>query len=624
MLKFLISYLTITGIGAFIAIAMPGLVVLGFFLLIIPGLVLSLMPSAFMYGVIFAAGWYAAQTVFGDGFMAIIAGIAAVAIVTTLATMPTRLTDMAMYQASILPDATPPSRIALKGHVRFDLLRPDMNQSQGPGYAYVPGQAGYSCNSYCLAALFTPGVTSVTIDKAATDGNSALSLEARTYRLARRPACESNALVDFNSIAAPLSSEGRGGISQYEDGKLLVSKWAMKLAGDYCLLMEPARPDPDFTIVERETDNGAHPDRWEFGPGRLETQTVEIFAGKHIVYRSHQSSITTLGWFLSIMGTGGIENFGFGLGRSTTHSKVGYDAVKLSRSLGEYTNLAGKPEPDSAKQKVHLLPELRMQIAAALDNPALDANSPAFQIIQTYLEAVGSKASNEDVALISRLVSDQRLTRYPGSWALKLPLEQTRQIYDAYTRRLIATGAPAEMAKSLAGMVGNLGPDAVKLIGPEQQKLLDDPVKRLAVPELVKALGYGKPDNGRVLFAILKQHAAVLAEIRRQRETQEIGGYDRQSERDSNISLVGAAESGLCLLGPQASGIRQELEQFLASGTMLNHLVTGHAMTDWNVILVRMGKPVSSVEKPANMSGTVSNYQRNVQAKIDHWQPDRC
>ena len=47
-------------------------------------------------------------------------------------------------------------------------------------------------------------------------------------------------------------------------------------------------------------------------------------------------------------------------------------------------------------------------------------------------------------------------------------------------------------------------------------------------------------------------------------------------------------------------------------------------MTDWNVTMVRMGKAIDTVEKPEDTSGTLSNYQRNVQSKVDHWTPDRC
>jgi hypothetical protein len=46
--KALKRYLLVTGLGAFIALAKPDLVVVGYFLLLIPGLLLSLAPTAFL------------------------------------------------------------------------------------------------------------------------------------------------------------------------------------------------------------------------------------------------------------------------------------------------------------------------------------------------------------------------------------------------------------------------------------------------------------------------------------------------------------------------------------------------------------------------------------------------
>ena len=50
MPKFLKPYLIITGVMSFLALAMPDLVLIGFFMLIIPGLILSLAPTAFLWG----------------------------------------------------------------------------------------------------------------------------------------------------------------------------------------------------------------------------------------------------------------------------------------------------------------------------------------------------------------------------------------------------------------------------------------------------------------------------------------------------------------------------------------------------------------------------------------------
>ena len=620
-------YLIITGIGAFVALAMPSLVILGFFLLIIPGLILSLMPTAFMYGVIFTAGWFAARTAFGDGIVAILVGVAVLAFVVTATTKPTRAVDFAAYNASILPDVTPAKLIGLKGNVRFNFSSVKLNKLKDATYPYVKGTGGYVCDSYCIAALFTPGVSSVTVDQTGFDDNGKPSIEARTYRLLSKPGCTSNIELDFGSITAPLRGDPGGGIASYEDGKVLVAQWAMKLANDYCLVMEPALAEHDFTITEQNKRGQSNRKKWDFGPGSVETQTIEIHQGANLVYRTHQSSLNTLSKLLLIEPTGGMENFRFGWSRATINSKKGYDSVTLQKSLGESTNLAGKPVSGSGKKEnaAAMLPALRTQLSTALSDPSLTAKSPSFQVMESYFKAVGDNAEPVDVELLSKLFADPRITRYEGAWHLNLPVDQMIPVYNAYTQRVIAGGYPLILQKSLMdNAVSKMGPAVYKLIGPAQKPLLDDPIKRLAVPELVKALGYGPAINGKNLLLMLKQHAEAKADIDRRRNNNELKGYGEQAERDAHTTLIGAAKAGLCIMAPRDPTLLQELEDFLSSGVLPKYQVQGNEMASWDVILVRMGKPISSVNKPENLSGTADNHRRRVQSRVDRWTPEDC
>ncbi|MBN8500135.1 MAG: hypothetical protein J0M19_03160 [Sphingomonadales bacterium] len=622
MQKLLISYLLITGVGTAVVMAMPSLVVLGFFLLIIPGLILSMLPSAFLYGLVFAAGWFAARMIFGDGVLPVLVGLAAVLAVGFTVPLPSRNAAMAAYRSSLLPEILPEQPIALRGVVHFKLNRPKLVKADRNKLAPGIGQSGFRCDGHCLAALFTPGVTAVVLDSSVAGDGSQQAV--RTFRLEKRPGCSSNVEVDFKSIVPPLQNPDLKGMGNHEGGKLLVSQWAMKLAGEYCLVADSVVPAADFTVIERTSNSSTSSARWSFEPGRLETQTVEILAGDTVVSRQHQSSVFPLSKFLFVGSTGGIEHFRFGWNRTVVHSKTGYDAIKLSRILGQHTNLAGKPL-NAAEQLAVMRPALRAQLIAALDDPSASAASPGFQVMESYFQAMGNSAADEDVALLVRLVSDQRLTEFRGAWQLKLPLAQARTVYDAYTRRLIATSAPAEMAKShMGGLVKNLGAEAAGLIGPLQLQLLRDPDKRLAVPELVRALGFGSAKNAPMLLAMIKHHGGVVAEIHDQRSRRSIRTYDRQAERDRNIDMIIAAKNGLCLLGPQGSAVADELAAYLVSGALPQNLVDGHQMADWHVTLVRMGWPISRTIKPHNMSGTDGSYRRNIQMKVDRWKPDRC
>jgi hypothetical protein len=614
----------ITGIGAFLALAMPGLVMLGLFMLIIPGLILAMMPTAFMYGVIFAAGWATARIMLGDGIISIVIGFAVLVLIVTTIPKPTRARDIAAYEASILPNVIPSKPVELKGDVRFNFKSPNRNKSSG---AYVEGQSGYICDSYCLAALFTPGVTSVTVDQSGFDDLGKPSIEARTYRLLPRPDCRSNYEVNLESIHAPLRTNSKPGVALYEDGQVLVAQWAMKLANEYCIVMEAPLQKHDFTITELSSNGTFDGGNWKFGPGRIDTQTLTIHQGHDLLHRSHRSTVTTLAKALLIGFAGDLTNPHFRWERETIYSGERFGSVDLQKTMGDFTNLAGKPVDGSSRREnasAHLS-AYRAQLLSALNDPSLTEKSPGFKVMESYFKAIGDKATPEDIEILKRLFSDGRISRYEGAWGLNLPVEQMIPIYNAYTKRVIAQGAPLSFQKSLmSNAVSKLGPDAFKLIGSDQLTLLNDPSTRLAVPELVRALGYGGPKSGRVLIQYLKQHAGAVANIQRMRENREVSGYGLQAQRDANLTMIGAAQKALCLMAPKDPSLLKQLEHVLNSGIMPPHLVKGHNRTDWDVLLVRMGKPVSSLEKPEDLSGHVASHRDRVQQRANRWKPDDC
>ena len=370
---------------------------------------------------------------------------------------------------------------------------------------------------------------------------------------------------------------------------------------------------------------GTNAGKWSFGPGWIDTQTVEIHQGDRLVYRNHQSSVTTIGVPLAPVPDGGIENMRFGWIRETIHSKKGYASVNLNRSLADHTTFDHQSKHAVAQSAQALVPAYREQLVRALDDPTLTASSVEFKVMKAYLTAIGKSPSPEDIAVVARLFADMRFTRYEGAWGLFFTAAEMKPAYDAYTERLSREDFPVGTEKRLVGRaIRNMGADALALIDPKLAQVLTDRRKRIAVPELARALGCGDAANATRLLAMLKESAAMVAEIHEQRRTRVIGGYGRQEERDGLITVLGNIKSGICLMGPKAAGIRDDLDRYLESGAMPPNLVGGHEMTGWQVLLVRMGKPIDAVKKPHNMSGTVANYRRNLQNKVDRWSADKC
>ncbi|HEX8375382.1 MAG TPA: hypothetical protein VF606_09400, partial [Geminicoccaceae bacterium] len=75
MARALRIYLVVTGVLGLLAVAMPALVIIGAMALILPGLILGLMPTAFVYGALFAVVWYPGRHRLGP-WVAALAGLA--------------------------------------------------------------------------------------------------------------------------------------------------------------------------------------------------------------------------------------------------------------------------------------------------------------------------------------------------------------------------------------------------------------------------------------------------------------------------------------------------------------------------------------------------------------------
>ncbi|WP_436798568.1 hypothetical protein [Mesorhizobium escarrei] len=72
-----------------------------------------------------------------------------------------------------------------------------------------------------------------------------------------------------------------------------------------------------------------------------------------------------------------------------------------------------------------------------------------------------------------------------------------------------------------------------------------------------------------------------------------------------------AVRSGFRRIGPAASVARPEIEQLLASpGLEYRYKTLGQE--EWDTLLVVLGKPVETLTKPENRSGTDARYRERV------------
>jgi hypothetical protein len=137
-----------SGILAAVAWLFPGLVVVGLFLGVLPGLVLMAMPTLFLY---LLAIWLIrmALPIPGDALAYGIAAAVAVALA-ALAALPFRIAAEREFAAAAVPEVVPDRPIVLSGDVLID--EESALESPEPPV----------CDALCMAILDSEGVTSLT------------------------------------------------------------------------------------------------------------------------------------------------------------------------------------------------------------------------------------------------------------------------------------------------------------------------------------------------------------------------------------------------------------------------------------------------------------------------------
>ena len=616
MPKALKRYLLVTGLGTFIALAKPDLVVLGYFL-VIPGLLLSLAPTAFLWGCIFTLVWSLFRTFVPDRF-AVLGGLAVTAALLFAIPWPSLQAGEKLLETSVLPDISPAEPLRPSGDVRLDIA-PRHDNKNPPVKGYV---RAFSCDNLCVALLFTPGVKSVTVNDSGPftpeqhrDGTGGFATGARTYRLLPKTACGGREIKP--------DIEGRVGLfgKTLEENRAIEAEWNLKLSSEYCVVAEP--PISTWDMMFRQ-GGYSYPDTkrtslgpWSLGRPRAQINYVDIRDGNGgVALRRLINRVSVLAQPFSISPSGGIENFHFGWSRKTLSNAERYAEGDLITILKAHTTLAGRPP------SADLLPQIRRRLQQAVADPALAASDPAFATIETYFAAIAAKPlSDADLALVRSLILDERITSYPGIYHLKkVPADHHREIRAAVVRRVLTT---ANVQGLVRGRVGNVLAESPKgaftTLSKDEQRLLASPDRRVAAAGLVARLSDAGADAVPLLVDIMRDHGNALNEA--------LAARGNDTERSARIHthspVIEAARVAFCRLGDVAAPALPQIEAMIAGGVIPDYSLTGHGGSDWNLMLVRLGKPLDTIRKPKSLSGTEAGHRRNLQEKLRRFDPDR-
>jgi hypothetical protein len=596
--SFLIKYLIVTGIGAALVLAMPWLVIIGFFLLIVPGIILALLPTAFMYGLLFSIVWFPLHHLLGDWAAAAVAALVTIGVFYAIPIEGNRVTQK-RFEQQLAGDILPPAPITLKGNVRLDSSsRYNLEHSNRGDPSWVPDASYYSnskmCSQFCAALLLLDGVESVTVfsPRVSADG-ALLRPESVTFTRVPRAQCRDAIVPNHN-------------FNQFGSVPPKFNDWLkLRLATSDCIVGAPPRATHDFRIVasDETTPLPDHPgqrDRWmnSLGPRSVHSSRLEIFDGQgKLLLRQTAVTAKKIIQPMLYAPEGGMENFHFQWA-STPFKKGGHWAMDRMALLLKNTNIRFDVD------EMELARATEAKLRDVLDNPALAATDPAFDLVPVYFNNLDPKRiTKEEAELGVRLVADTRIKQYGQVYKLGAsPAVDGIALRNAIAGRWLAAERPTDDSlKQLGSALKGLPQGSFATLTPSEETLLANPDKRTLARSLIARLADQGVAGAPRLAAILEMHAIA-------RETL-TDGRGRGNEHSDPIN---GAVYALCLIGPAGPGVLARVEPLSRFGS-----VQRRGGGDWDVMLARLGKPIDQFNKPKNMSGSDATYRRHLQGRAD-------
>jgi len=417
--------LWITGIPACLAILCPKLVVVGYFFLIIPGVILTIAPTIFIYLVGIACVRRLISV--SSSVHATMLSIAITLGISWAVMQPFRAVSLQAYSEACEPDIIPDHSIELHGQVLIEV--PDSRQAPG-------------CNYLCLAALDLPLVESVTMVTGGREGHRRKQ-DSVAYML---ESAEANPVAGLYPNHAgqivgdyrPMAKEIRG--RKFLDAVQAVeADWAMRLTGPLRLRETEAisASEADWVIRIDELNQKA---KKMLHRVTICDSTGVVRFRKSYLKQPVPASMFYLG-FEAFTGGGTISSASFYVGRQFMSFGTGslHPETELLNAIDFQT-----PECDKA-----IVERMRSAIEEVLNDP--DASSARVDLARLYLGLFHFNASETDYGLIARIVSDDRVKNIDDQLMNLFSKKRTPTVMkDAYAERIVMEHTSAKLRTWLA------------------------------------------------------------------------------------------------------------------------------------------------------------------------------
>ena len=547
--------LIVSGILAFIAMAAPSLVVLGLFMLIIPGLILSLAPTVFVYLLVIAV--IRMVLPIPPGPVGWVASVVLAAAIGWGAVQPMRQAETLRWRSHILPDVVPSEPLKLTGDIVLDFPSPSFKKREP-----------IVCDHLCAALLDTPGVTGVIVG----DGINRRRLRLVPHGTAPdpgiRPTSPESILGLFDKVEQK-KRPAQGMRRRWEETKALqeavAAEWKVRLNTRQTLVADPVGKDAkaDWTVQASDVEERGDP----------HVQRLEIRDSKGEI-RLRRSLVThsIFAPFFAFDFVGGIENAHFRVARQMLSAGKRYASFDAPLEFLTHAVVARPAAPQDAPDA------LRETVIAALDDPAADAQR--LLAVRDWLKHLGYTMSPEDQPLVVRIVEDHRIKDLARTLHDFLNDEGLPAFRHAFVGRIVDPATTSDDRGFYARWLARMPVGTFANPTPEERAIWADP--RLfteAAPFLERLADTGEPGLERLTLLIRQaanipewyQRRGIVREIRR--------GFARMGR-----AAGPALPTVLPLFTQRPSPLMQVVQE----------------REEWNKTLLLMGLPIDQLPYPPN------------------------
>jgi hypothetical protein len=557
------TVLWVSGFLTLIAVGIPPSVTIGFFLLIVPGLILALAPTVFVHTATFAIVRRSLRITraFAHNLIAAFITLG----LSVLVTLPMGLAGRSAFHTAATGNVVPPDRVAIAGNVL-------LNNNQTPT-ENVAGKPPVPCEALCAALLDTPGVSTVTISGTDYWGKPVGPI---SYRLVPKGEASSNAMAPsspeqiLRHLPEKPASSSRGNYlaetaEREAQENAITARWGLRLASEVTLSIVPSPQHHDLTITI------TLPDPQRANDMAVKQVEVRDRAGRVLLRRQHVMAtpvfVPLVLWPFAL-----IPKLDFTLASSwrlaRSELQTGDRNIKPITVLFDETTLARPPEPGDA------VTVMRERLAAALMQPGAPAD---LALAAPWLTTINWRSLKEgDTELLGKLIADARVT-------------DLRRIFEgadnsvfaphrsAIVARLLDPATPRELRFRLDDLLRSMPPGTFAVPTPDELALLRDPSLWLNSPGLVVRLA----DQGK---AGVPELVRILQEAVR----------EPYATRHTAIQAIRRA---FVRLGPDAVGaLPVVIELFDHRHTPLAGEFS--EMFGWRITMVLMGRPIEDVPFP--------------------------